>query len=338
MLTHRYWVQLGRVGLALVGPPKRMLADHPFLYMQNQSYLGTALWRGATLIVTRGVSPSRFFDWVDTYEIDFAWFVDVLADPPVPPGRGRSLCLVPSVGVHEAEHAAVEERHGIVVRDHYASTETGAAISVPVDHGQMMAVPGALGVATPFRETKIVDSDLIDTGVGIAGELCVHGPAMMLGYFDEPEINARTLVDGWYRTGDQVIKDENGEHFFLGRIKDSISRSGENVSAFEVEQVLESLAGVAQAAVIGVPDEDRGQEVKAYIIRDSATRSVDPGAIFEACRPQLAPFEIPRFIEFVSDLPLTAGSGKVSKGTLRTSKADLRSGSYDRLAGTWLHE
>jgi acyl-CoA synthetase (AMP-forming)/AMP-acid ligase II len=338
MLTHRYWVQLGLVGMAVVGPLKRMLADHPFFYMQNQSYVGAALWCGATLIVTRGLSRSRFLDWVDTYEIDFAWYVDVLADPSVSPGRGRSLSFVPSDGVHGAEHAAVEERYGAVVRDHYASTETGTAIAVPVDHGEMMAKPGALWVAVPFRETKIVDSELNDLAPGVAGELCVRGPGMMLGYFDEPEVNARTFFDGWYRTGDHVVKDENGEHFFLGRIKDSISRSGENVSAAEVEQVIASIPGIAQAAVIGVPDEDRGQEVKAYVILESGTQPLDPQAIFEACRGQLAPFKIPRFVEFVGEFPMTAGSGKVSKGTLRTSKPDLRAGSYDRLAGAWLPE
>jgi acyl-CoA synthetase (AMP-forming)/AMP-acid ligase II len=336
MLTHRYWVQLGLVSVAVSGSPKRMLADHPFFYMQNQGYLSTALWCGAALVVTRGLSRSKFLDWVDTYEIDFAWHVDVLSDPSIEPGRGRSLRYVASDGVHGAEHARLEERYGAVVRDLYASTEAGAGIAVPVDRGEMMATPGALGVAVPFRATKILGEHLNELPPGTAGELCLHGPGMMLGYFDEPEANAQTFVDGWLRTGDLVLKRENGEHFFLGRIKDSISRSGENISAGEVEQVLESIPGVEQAAVIGVPDEDRGQEVKAYIIREPSARSLDPEAIFEACRGQLAPFKIPRFIEFVSELPLTAGSGKVAKGTLRTSKPDLRAGSYDRLAGAWL--
>jgi acyl-CoA synthetase (AMP-forming)/AMP-acid ligase II len=338
MLTHRYWVQLGLVGVSLGGPSKRMLADHPFFYMQNQAYLATALWSGATLVVTRGLSRSKFLDWIDDYEIDFAWYVDVLSDPSIPPGRGRSLAHVPSAGVHGTEHAAVEERYGIVMRDHYASTEAGSAIAVPVDRGEMMATPGALGMTVPFRASKIVDGELNEVAPGVAGELCLHGPGMMLGYFDEPEINAQTFFDGWLRTGDLVIKEENGEHFYLGRIKDSISRSDENISAVEVEQVLEWIPGVDEAAVIGVPDEDRGQEVKAYILREPGAQDLDPEAIFEACRSQLALFKIPRFIEFVTEFPMTAGSGKISKGTLRTSKPDLRAGSYDRLASAWLPE
>lgn len=337
MLPHRYWVQLGLVTIALSGSPKRMLADHPFFYMQNQAYLTTALWCGATLVVTKGLSRSKFLDWIDTHEIDYTWYVDVLSEPSIHPGRGGSLKFVSSDGVHGAEHAALEERYGTVVRDLYASTEAAAAIAVPVDHPEMMETAGALGVAVPFRATKIVDGDLNEATPGAAGELCLRGPGMMLGYYDEPEINAQTFVDGWFRTGDLVIKREDGEHFFLGRIKDSISRSGENISSVEVEQVLESIPGVEEAAVIGVPDKDRGQEVKAYIIRDPGAQDLDPDVIFEACRSELAAFKIPRFIEFVKELPLT-GSGKVSKGTLRTSKADPRAGSFDRLASVWLPE
>lgn len=336
MLTHRYWVQIGLVSVALGGPPRRMLADHPFFYMQNQAYLATALWAGAALVVTHGLSRSKCLEWIDDYEIDFSWFPDVLQDPSTPPGRARSLTYIPSEGLHGAEHAAVEARYGIVVRDHYASTEAGSAIAVPVDHGEMMARAGALGVAVPFRATKIVDAELNQVPPGIAGELCLSGPGMMLGYYDEPEINAQTFFDGWFRTGDLVVKEEDGQHFFLGRIKDSISRSGENVSAAEVEVVLESIRGVKEAAVIGVPDEDRGQEVKAYLIPTSREGRPEPETILEACRAELAPFKVPRFIEFVDELPLTPGSGKVSKGTLRTAKPDLRAGSYDRIVGAWL--
>jgi crotonobetaine/carnitine-CoA ligase len=335
MLTHRYWVQIAAVSVALHGAPKRILADHPFFYMQNQGYLATALRCGGTIVVTRGLSRSRFFDWVDTYEIDFAWYVDVLSDPSTPAGRGASLTYVPSAGIHGAEHAAVEKRFGLVMRDLYASTEAGGAIAVPFDRGEMMATPGAIGVALPFRSTKIVDGELRELPAGTPGELCVAGPGMMLGYFDEPEVNTRTFVDGWYRTGDLVIKDESGQHFFLGRIKDSISRSDENISAYEVEQVLESIPGVSEAAVIGVPDAERGEEVKAYIVRDPGASELDPETIFAACREQLAAFKIPRFIEFLSEFPLT-GSGKIAKTELREAKPDLRAGSYDRLAAAWL--
>jgi crotonobetaine/carnitine-CoA ligase len=337
MLTHRYWVMLGLVASALTGGPQRVLADHPFFYMQNQGYLASTFWTGAEAIVMPGLSRSKFLGWIDEYEIEYAWYNGVLhSAPPSDPQSGRSLRFLSSDGVHGDVIRMAEKRYGALVRDFYASTEVGPGVVVPAERGDLMDVAGAIGFPAPFRETQIVDEELRAVPRGTPGELCIRGPGMMLGYYNEPAVNAQAFFDGgWFRTGDLVSVDAEGCHFFHGRIKDSISRSGENVSSVEVEQVLLRIPHVRRAAVVGVKDPDRGQEVKAYlVIEPGHEQDVVPATVFEACRQQLAPFKIPRYLEFRSDLPMT-GSGKVAKTQLVEENGDPTFGAFDRLMDAW---
>ena len=337
MLTHRYWLINGFVLAALSGSPQRLLADRPFFYLPNQAYLVQALWSGARLVVVPGPSRSRFLGWIDEYAIDFAWYVDILATTsPELPDVARTLKFVPSSGVHGETHARAEREYRVTIRDWYASTEVGPAVCVPAERGDLMARPLAIGLAAPFRETRIVDDGLCDVPPGIAGELCVRGPGMMLGYYNEPVANATAFFDGgWFRTGDLCTEDADGCHFILGRLSDSIRRSGESVSALEVEAALRRIPCVEAAAVIGVPDADRGQEVKAYlVVAPECEADADIESIFAACREQLAPFKIPRYIEFRTEFAMTA-SGKIAKNTLREEKSDLTAGAFDRVRGRW---
>lgn len=113
-----------------------------------------------------------------------------------------------------------------------------------------------------------------------------------------------------------------------------IRRSGENIAAREVEFVLEQMPAVARAAVLGVPDETRKEEVKAYIVRDSQADDLSPTEVFEHCAAHLAPFKVPRYLEFRLTLPETP-SGKIAKGVLRQETSDLRMNSFDRVEGVW---
>ncbi len=130
---------------------------------------------------------------------------------------------------------------------------------------------------------------------------------MMDGYLGKPDV----FDDGWLRTGDLARIDEDGRVYHLGRIKDMIRRSGENIAAHEVEEVLMSHPEVRLAAVIGVPDEIRGEEVKAFVVGD-----VTETELAEFCSDRLASFKVPRFWEFRVDLPRTA-SERVAKEQLR---------------------
>jgi len=171
---------------------------------------------------------------------------------------------------------------------------------------------------------------------GGVGELILRGEPMMLGYWNNPEATAEVMRNGWLHTGDLVTKDAKGYFHWQARLKDTIRRAGENISAVEVEGVLMEHEAVKLAAVVPVPDELRGEEVKAYIVLKAGyTReNTSPESILEHAREQLAYFKIPRFLECVEDLPRTP-SERVEKHKLVKMKADLRVGSYDAVEKIW---
>jgi crotonobetaine/carnitine-CoA ligase len=198
---------------------------------------------------------------------------------------------------------------------------------------------GALGDPMASKEVKVVDEHGNEMPPGEAGELVVRGEPMMLGYWRKPEATAETIRDGWLHTGDLAVRDEKGDFRLVGRIKDMVRRSAENISATEVEGVLVEHDAVAVAAVVPVPDPLRGEEVKAYLLLRDGVRAadVDPQAIVDFAKRRLAYFKVPRYVEFVDDLPRTP-SERVEKHKLIEAKDDLRLGSYDAVRGAWITE
>jgi acyl-CoA synthetase (AMP-forming)/AMP-acid ligase II len=331
LLTHEYWVSLGRCFSALTGHPQRVLADYPFFYMQNQSYLMTAIASGGQIIVTHGLSLSRFLGWLHDFDIDMAWMSGALLRvPPSSADRAHHLRLAPADEIDVADHAELERRFGMRVREWYASTEAGMGTVVPWEDDDRVG-SGSIGVEAPFRQTRVVDEQLRDVAPGETGELCLRGPGMMLGYHNRPEANAELFIeDGWFRTGDLCRKDADGYHFFVGRLKDMVRRSGENVSAQEVEDVLRQLPAVEDAAVIGVPDSGRGEEVMAFLVLATPPeRRLTAAEVWDWCRTRLAPFKTPRYLRFVAALPRTA-SGKTAKAELKVLAAESMSETFDR--------
>jgi len=147
------------------------------------------------------------------------------------------------------------------------------------------------------------------------GELVARGANVTNGYWDRPEATAATIVDGWMHTGDVVRVDDAGRVHIIDRVKDIIIRGGENVSSVEVEGVLLAAPGVADAAVLAVPDDVMGEKVGAVLYSDGA--QVDLAAVIEHCRRQLAEFKVPQYaVVFNEALPRTA-SGKLLKIRIR---------------------
>ena len=180
----------------------------------------------------------------------------------------------------------------------FGMTETGADIRVtPADHDELVGT-GCLGRPAAHREVRLDDD----------GQLWLRGPGMMDGYLGHPS----PFVDGWFPTGDLARLDDEGRVYLTGRLKDMIRRSGENIAAREVEEVLLAHPAVRVAAVIGVPDETRGEEVKAYVVAPGA--SADELAAW--CAERLAAFKVPSRWELRDELPMTA-SHRVEKAALR---------------------
>lgn len=158
----------------------------------------------------------------------------------------------------------------------------------------------------------------------------------MWGYYKRPAANAEVFNGSWFRTGDYFRQDEDGYFYIVGRMKDMVKRSGENIAAREVESVLSGIEGIVEAAVIPVPDARRGEEVKAYIRlrEDMRWQDLPPEKIVESCAVHLAPFKVPRYITYVDDFPRTA-SRKIAKQQLKQEVSDLTAGAFDRLEGVW---
>lgn len=316
MLTHEYWLQMGAYGGALFRDPQHLLADHPFFYMQNQAYFMHALPGGGQLHVTPGLSRSKFMSWLTDYDIDFAWISAGMLDLPVSDADSRlKLRRAPVDAIPPELHQPLEQRFRLKARELYASTEAGGGTFVPWDRDDLVG-SGSMGVCFPHRETKIVDANLDEVPAGTQGEMLIRGPGMMLGYWNRPEANAELLLPcGWFRTGDIVRKDSDGLHYYIGRTRDIIRRSGENISAAEVEQQLLAMPEIIEAAVIPVPDAGRGEEVKAALVLRPGSKVTEQD-VADWARQRLASFKVPRYIEFRPELPHT-GSGKIDKTILR---------------------
>jgi len=175
---------------------------------------------------------------------------------------------------------------------------------------------GTQGKPVPGNTIRIVDSD---TGAplptGEVGEITIHGPGNFKGYWNKPEATAQTLRDGWVYTGDMGKIDADGYLTFIGRFKEMIKVSGYSVFPEEVETLLIKHPAVAQAAVIGVPDAEKGEVVRAFIVKKPG-QALDAAALVAWCRENMAPYKAPREVRFIDALPAT-GAGKVLRRLLR---------------------
>lgn len=337
MLTHRYWLIAGKQNASRDGRVyRRILASTPFFYMDPQWLMLMAFYRGGCLYVAHRQSASRFMQWVRDYRIQFTLMPDVvLKQPPSPLDRVNELVRVNVYGLSKDNHRLLEDRFDVCAREAFGMTEIGTALFVPLESTEMIG-SGSCGVPVPFREVRIVDDKGKPVRAGEIGELQVRGAGIMLGYYNKLEATAKVLVDGWFSTGDLFRRDERGYHYIVGRIKDMIRRAGENISAHEVESVLVAHSQVAEAAVVPVKDDTRGEEVKAYIVPQPGA---DPAGILEPliehCARNLAAFKVPRYFEFRTSFNKTA-SGKISKPALLGGVPDLREGSYDRVSKAWI--
>ncbi len=335
MLTHRYWLTIAVVRASQGPAVDRVLIDMPFHYMGGQWRFLMTLIMGATAYVAPHPSLTQMFDWLVDHKIEFCSVTPALGKQALDPRRNMlSLVWAGTMAMPKDLHGAVEDRlNGVPVREMYGTTETGATISMPFE---VSGMPGSCGLVAPFRRLRVVDEGRRDVPDGQPGELWVRGPGMMQAYFGDDAATADAFEQGWFRTGDLFRRDADGFFTMLGRLKDVIRRNGENISAAELEAVLQSIPEVVEAAAIPVPDEVRGEEVKVCIrLRDGTSRTqLPPARIFAFCSERLARFKLPRYIAYYDELPKTP-SGKVAKPQLRAASPDGRAGSFDMVEGTW---
>src|SRR2546425_498983 len=206
----------------------------------------------------------------------------------------------------------------------------GLTEASPVTHCNPLSgtVKECIGIPFPDTDARIVDADdpRKDLPQGQVGELAVRGPQVMKGYWNKPDETAMVLRDGWLLTGDIAKMDADGYFYIVDRKKDMILCSGYNVYPREVEEVLFMHPAVTQAAAIGVPDPYRGETVKAFVVLKAGTTATE-NEIITFCKERLAPFKVPKHVEFTSNLPMSL-VGKVLRRELR--ERELAKANADR--------
>ena len=283
--------------------------------------LGTfhqALLSGSTLGAEPRFSASRFWQRLIERRATVTYLLGAMV--PILLSREASsdeqshtvrCALAP--GVPANLHRTFEDRTGIKLLDGYGSTETNFVIGATADERRA----GRMGLVREGFDARVVTA-ADDAPPGEPGELLVRSDeplAFATGYFVLPDKTAEAFRDGWFHTGDRVVREADGYFRFVDRMKDAIRRRGENISSFEVEQVLLSHPDVGNAAVFPVPSELAEDEVMAAVVRRAGS-ALTERVLTEFCAPRLARFAVPRFIEFVDDLPTTE-NGKVQKYKLR---------------------
>ena len=339
MVGHEWWLRTVDVDLRLhpKGPDDRMLCCLQFYYADPGWQVLAALRCGGAVVVMRRFSVSRFWDVVrSTGVTEILGIASIpallLKAEPSPADRDHQVKRALQVAVAANLHREMTDRWGFPWVDGYGITEGNFVTRVPLDLAEEMVGSGSIGIAVPEMTIRLIDDDGHDVPPGATGEFLLSGPGLMSGYLNRPEATAEVLNDGWFRTGDLGRQDERGLYYFVGRKKDIIRRSGENLAAAEVEEVLRAHPKVLEVAVIGVPDELRGEEVKAFIlpVEGQSAETIPPEELAAWCEARLARYKVPRFIEYrTTDFPRTP-SLRVQKTLLRTPEHDHQGPVWDR--------
>jgi len=243
--------------------------------------------------------------------------------PPVPEERAHHVRFALCAGVEPSQHETFERRFGFPVVEMWAMTETGRLISD--NHEPRSIHTRAFGRPNPWVEARAVDELDRDAPAGVPGELVIRHSAatprkgFFSGYLKNTEATEEAWRNGWFHTGDAVVRDASGLFQFVDRKKNIIRRSGENIAAAEVEACLTAHDKVKQVAVLAAPDEVREEEVMACVILKSAADAAEPTArealareLFAWCFERMAYFKAPGWMLFVDSLP-TGTSAKVQK-------------------------
>jgi crotonobetaine/carnitine-CoA ligase len=340
MLSNRYWTAMARklVGFGGLTQDDVMLTAQPFYYMDPQWNVACALTAGCPLVVLDRFHPTSLWEKVRAHNV--TWFyclgtmpLMMLNTPRQPSDADNNVRMVMCSAIPPGRHAEIEARWGAPWYEAFGMTETGGDLAVSVDEHDELVGTGSIGRPMADREARVVDADDNEVPAGTVGEMLLRGPDMMEGYFKNAEATAEIFRGGWLHTGDLVKQDAAGRFIYVGRKKEMIRRSSENISAAEVEETVASHPAVRLAACVPVPDEIRGEEVKAYVVlREGA--AAEPAELNAHCAERLAYFKVPRYWTFVDDLPRTP-SERIAKHVLVGGVDDLRAGAWDRVDGVW---
>jgi crotonobetaine/carnitine-CoA ligase len=330
-----YWWGVITGGLLGVGAGDPLVTPLPLFHSNALNTFYQALLYGAHVIYLPRFSVSGFFGSLAEHKAKVTFLLGamvpmLLSRPPSPDEKAHPARIALAPGVPERFRAEFTARSGIALLDGYGSTETNFVIGAHPSRQRA----GMMGPVIEGFEARVVDDDDNELPDGEAGELMVRASEPFCfgrGYFGMPEKTVEAWRNLWFHTGDRVLREADGQFRFLDRLKDAIRRRGENISSFEVEQVLISHPQVAAAAVFPVRSELAEDEVMTAILRKPGA-AVSELELMQFCEPRLPRYALPRYVEFVVELPQTE-NGKVQKFKLR--ERGVPPGIWDREASGW---
>ncbi len=282
--------------------------------------LGTTFAGGGSVVLVQRFDPIATIETIAERGITIMvgaptmWMALAQLDHPTPHSfKGVRLALSGAAKLPEQVSHSLSARFGIQVQEGYGLTEASPLVTMSIG---MAWTPGSIGRPVPGIELRIVDENGGDVLRGDSGEIWIRGENIFAGYLNDPEATARVITrDGWLKTGDIAVVDEDGQLYMVDRAKDLIIVSGFNVFPAEVEGILASHPDISEVAVVGTPHPHTGEAVRAYVVSRQGVH-LDEDAIIDYCRTKLARYKCPSKILFVDSLPKNL-SGKVQRYALR---------------------
>lgn len=295
------------------------LCDTPMFHVIGLvTQIWPALLRGGAVVISSGFDPQVTNDRLadPALAITHYFCVPQMAEglrhaPNFAPERWQLKALFTGGAPNPAAHIRWWLDRGVLMVDGYGMTECGTILGMPASAAILRAKAGAVGLPGPLTRVRLVDDNGADVPVGSEGEVIVHGPNVIAGYWNRDDVSLKQ--DGWMHTGDVGRADADGYITIVDRRKDMFISGGENVYPVEVESVLAHHPAIREVAVIGVPDPRWGEVGRAFIVLAPDQPEPDLTA---HCEASLARYKIPKSFEFVATLPRTA-SGKVLKHVLK---------------------
>ncbi len=290
------------------------------------------LLTGAKMVLIDKFSATRFWPDVRAHGCTAFYYIGeilriLVKSTSAADGTATRLRIGWGIGASAADFSAFHSRHRVAMRSGYGSTEGNVGVYLPHDN------PNLASVGRPLDgfEVRIAGEDNDSLPPGKTGEILVRASepcTTMLGYDGDPAATIAAWKDLWFHTGDSGYLDAEGNLFFVGRVKDGIRVRGENVSAFEIEEVIAQVHGVVEVAAIAVPCELGGDDIKVVVTIGTGAK-LDAGVLIAHAQQHLPKFAVPRYVEFVTALPKTE-TNKVRKNVLR--ETPFTPGTWDRLA------
>jgi long-chain acyl-CoA synthetase len=307
--------------LCRITPDDVSLATLPLFHAFGQTcVMNATLYAGGMLSMLQRFEPDNALETIQRDRVTLLlgvptmfWYLQHYPRAEKHNWSSLRLCCSGGAALPGDLMSAFQDRYGLPIYEGYGLSETSPVASFNATDRPPR--PGSIGLPIYGVQMRIVDEDDRGLPTGRVGEIVIRGHNVMKGYYKRPGPTAEAMRGGWFHTGDLAYVDDQGYFYIVDRKKDMIKRGGLNIYPREVEDVLSAHPAVAEAAVVGIPDEVMGEEVKAFIVLQPE-ETVDPEDLVEYARERLAAYKYPRYIEIRTELPKDA-AGKVLKRQLR---------------------